>query len=266
MIKSTFSIFPGIGPRSERHLWKSGVFTWREFLDRAEIPGFSPARKAALDGHVAAAADALDSGDTRYFNQLLGPAGAWRMWNTLADEALCLDIETDGATAERGVVTVAGFYSHGEYRRYVLGANLTAGALREEFAGARLLVTYFGTGFDVPYLKAVYPTLEIDLPHFDLCPAGHKVGLKGGLKKVEQTVGIQREEDLVGISGYEAVLLWRAHMMGADGALETLIRYNREDTVNLHALAWIIYERLRDSTGLPGFIASTPGGPPHPKA
>ena len=267
MINSTFTIFPGIGERSERHLWESGVFTWDDFLGREGVPGFSAARKAGLDGYVRAAVEALNSGDTRYFIPLLGPAGAWRLWNSLAGEALCLDIETDGGTADNGAVTVAGFYSHGEYRRYVRGVDLTRAALEEEFREARLLVTYFGSGFDVPYLKSVYPGLRIDMPHFDLCPAGHKVGLKGGLKKVEQLVGIQREEALVGISGFEAVLLWQAHKRGVEGALETLVGYNREDTVNLHALAWIIYERLREATGLPGFIASHASKvQPHPKA
>jgi uncharacterized protein YprB with RNaseH-like and TPR domain len=267
MIKSTFSIFPGIGERFERHLWRNGVFTWNDFLARDSIPGFSAARKAGLDGHVSAALESLGKGDTRYFIPLLGPAGVWRLWNSLAEEALCLDIETDGSTADHGVVTVAGFYSHGEYRRYVRGESLSRAALEAEFREARLLVTYFGTGFDVPYLKAVYPGLRIDMPHFDLCPSGHKVGLKGGLKKVEQLVGIQRADELVGISGFEAVLLWQAHKRGVEGALDTLIGYNREDTVNLHALAWIIYERLREATGLPGFIASAPKeGQPHPKA
>ncbi len=50
MITSTFSIFPGIGPRTERRLWGMGIFTWRDFLVRRGIPGFSKARKAEADG------------------------------------------------------------------------------------------------------------------------------------------------------------------------------------------------------------------------
>lgn len=256
MLENTFTIFPGIGPRTERHIWRMGVFTWREFLGRERIPGLSPARKAVLDAHVREAEAMLDAGDFSGLGALLGPGEAWRMWAVLADEALCLDIETDGNPASSGMVTVAGFYSRGGYRAYVAGRDLTGRALRAEFSGARLLVSYFGGGFDLPYLNACYSGLDTGIPHFDLCPAGHRVGLKGGLKKVEKTVGIRRPDEVEGMSGYEAVLLWRAHMEGEEGALETLVGYNREDTVNLHTLAWIIYEKLREAAGLPEVMAA----------
>lgn len=267
MIRNTFLILPGVGPARERRLWEMGVFGWREFLAKRSVPSFSPARKASLDSQVESAAAALESGDYGYFKGLLGASWVWRLWDELAEDAVCFDIETDGGPPHEGGLTVAGFYSHGEYRSYVRGVNLDKGALDAEFRDARLLVSFFGGGFDLPYLKAAYPGLDVDRPHFDLCPAGHRVGLKGGLKKVEKIVGISRGEDVDGLGGYEAVLLWRAHMEGEPGALERLVSYNREDTVNLHALAWIIYEKLRECSGLPAILSgSLPSGPSHPKA
>lgn len=256
MLSNTFTIFPGIGERTERHIWNSGVFTWRDFLDRKRIPGFSPARKDTLDLHVREAEAMLEAGDFPGLGALLAPGEAWRMWDLLASEALCFDIETDGNPSSSGMVTVAGFYSCGEYRAYIDGHGLNGSALREEFSGARLLVSYFGGGFDLPYLRACYTGLEREIPHFDLCPAGHRVGLKGGLKSVEKQLGIHRPSEVEGMSGYEAVLLWRAHKAGDTRALETLVGYNREDTVNLHTLAWIIYEKLRGATGLPAIMAA----------
>jgi uncharacterized protein YprB with RNaseH-like and TPR domain len=255
MIGNTFCIFPGIGQRTERYLWKCGVLSWPDFLGRKHIPGFSDRRKAALDVYVSRAAAAFESGNFRYFLPLLGPSGAWRLWETLSPDALCMDIETDGKSAAEGSVTVVGFYSHGEYRPYVAGKNLTPDAVQLELEGAGLLVTYSGGGFDIPYLKACYPELCFDMPHLDLCPAGHKAGLKGGLKKVEKLVGISRPDEVDGLSGYEAVLLWQAHKCGDEGALDTLVKYNREDTMNLHALARIIYGRLMYATGLPSCIS-----------
>lgn len=251
MIDSTFCIFPGIGQRTERYLWKCGVLTWPDFLGRKHIPGFSDKRKAALDVYVAQAMSALESGNFRYFLPLLGPAGAWRLWETLSGDALCMDIETDGKGAAEGLVTVVGFYSHGEYRSYVYGRNLTPDAIQDELEEAGLLVTYSGCGFDIPYLKACFRELRFDMPHLDLCPAGHKAGLKGGLKKVEKLVGISRPDEVDGLSGYEAVLLWQAHTGGAEGALDTLVSYNREDTANLHVLACKVYERLVLASGFP---------------
>jgi len=69
-----------------------------------------------------------------------------------------------------------------------------------------------------------------------------KIGLSGGLKQVEQDIGIER--DRPDISGRDAVRLWREHEQGRDGALETLVSYNREDTVNLKELAETATNRL----------------------
>jgi uncharacterized protein YprB with RNaseH-like and TPR domain len=69
-----------------------------------------------------------------------------------------------------------------------------------------------------------------------------KIGLSGGLKQVEKDIGIER--DRPDISGRDAVRLWREHESGRDGALETLISYNREDTVNLRTLADEVTTRL----------------------
>jgi uncharacterized protein YprB with RNaseH-like and TPR domain len=53
---------------------------------------------------------------------------------------------------------------------------------------------------------------------------------------------------LDGLSGREAVQLWQAYRLGHDSALETLLRYNREDIINLKPLAGLAYKRLREKT------------------
>lgn len=256
MIRNSFQILPGVGRARERRIWESGVFTWREFIDAPALPQFTGPRKELLSEMLQDAEDALHAGEFEYLTGLLGSSGIWRIWPELADGALCIDIETDGEPAHDGGLTVAGFYSHGEYRPYVKGRGLSRDAVQEEFDKARLIVSFFGGGFDIPYLRSVYPGLRVDAPHFDLCPAGHRVGLRGGLKKVEKVVGITRADEVEGLGGFEAVLLWRAHENGRQGALDRLVSYNREDTENLHALAWIIYEKLRESTGLPELMAN----------
>ena len=62
-----------------------------------------------------------------------------------------------------------------------------------------------------------------------------KQKLKGGLKKVEQKLGIAR--DTAGMDGWMAVRLWWDYVNNDDKeALDTLLDYNREDVVNLRAL------------------------------
>ena len=65
--------------------------------------------------------------------------------------------------------------------------------------------------------------------------------MKGGLKGVEKQLGISRESE--GVDGLEAIRLWNRYLYSADlEALETLLRYNLEDVVNLKTLKEILNE------------------------
>jgi len=252
MLDGSFVIFPGVGLKTEKRIWSEGVLDWRSFIKARKLPGLSGARKSFMDELARDAMRARESEDYGYFGELLSGGESWRLWPELRDEAVCFDIETDGLPAPIGSLTVAGFYSHGEYRAYVQGINLSREAIEAELSQARLMVSFFGNGFDLPFIRASYPGIRADAVHFDLCPAGHRVGLRGGLKKVERMLGIQRGDDVAGMDGYEAVLMWKAYLSGRKGALDRLVEYNREDTVNLHTLADVLYGKLRADSGFPG--------------
>lgn len=70
------------------------------------------------------------------------------------------------------------------------------------------LVTFFGSVFDIPYLCAKFPGLRLPPWHFDLCFAARRLALQGGLKHIEQTLGIERSESIRGLDGWDAVRLW----------------------------------------------------------
>jgi uncharacterized protein len=79
----------------------------------------------------------------------------------------------------------------------------------------------------------------------DLCHALKRLGYRGGLKKIESEVGLLRSPETRGLSGWDAVRLWREYRYGSAEALELLLRYNREDVVNLQALMELAYDGLR---------------------
>jgi uncharacterized protein YprB with RNaseH-like and TPR domain len=59
--------------------------------------------------------------------------------------------------------------------------------------------------------------------------------LYGGFKVVEQQLGIPRR--LRGIGGAQAAMLWWRYQIDHDGkALDLLLKYNKEDVLNLMAL------------------------------
>jgi len=158
-----------------------------------------------------------------------------------------LDIETTGLSAYNDHITLIGAYREGEVIQLVRGLNLDEKNLAELFSGTDQVVTFNGTSFDLPFIKKKFPDTELGTPrHKDLMYLGWKCGYKGGLKKIEKAVGIQRGDDL---NGRDAIDLWYKYEDKKDlKALDTLLEYNRKDVVNLVELEKILewkYEKQR---------------------
>ena len=76
------------------------------------------------------------------------------------DSVRYLDIETTGLSAHRHDVTVVGIYDGQDFRALVRGHDLTERTLRDALDGCKLLVTYFGSAFDVPFLSVNFPNVR----------------------------------------------------------------------------------------------------------
>jgi uncharacterized protein YprB with RNaseH-like and TPR domain len=62
------------------------------------------------------------------------------------------------------------------------------------------------------------------------------LGLRGGLKSIEEQLGLIRDPAVQGLNGFDAVLLWKNYQWGDESALERLILYNTMDIVQLKPL------------------------------
>lgn len=255
MIKNTFCILNGIGERLERRLWRQGILTWRNFLEKEAIDLISPERKAFFDATLRSAMMELEMGNSQYFARTIKRREHWRLYDVFKGEALCLDIETNGLLpGNGGYVTLIGLYDGYDWRYLLAGENLNSKSLRKELSGYKYLITYYGSSFDIPFLQREFPDIRFEMPHFDLCFAARKLGFKGGLKRLETELGIVRDSSVQGMNGYDAVRLWEFSRRGSREALNLLINYNREDTVNLFSIAERLYSMLRESTGIEEFI------------
>lgn len=244
MLESTFIFLKGIGESTEKRLWENGINTWDTFLASPTIPYISPARKILYDREVEQATENLTTRNAKFFARRLKPRDHWRLFKAFRSRTAFLDIETTGDPPETGEITLVGIYGNGSMTTLVRGESLNGPRLNHELAQYDLLVTFFGSGFDLPYIRTKFPGVVLDHPHFDLCFAARRLGYKGGLKHIEHVVGLQRPMHLEGLSGWDAVQLWRAWCAGDCRASEKLREYNEADTKNLEPLAEFLYDKL----------------------
>ncbi len=261
MIESTFLFLNGIGRTTERRLWDQGIPTWREFLQQSSVRGLSAGRKALYDMEVQLAREQHALDNPRFFSSCLKARDQWRLYEWLRHRAVFLDIETAGGPY--GDVTVVGLFGNGRMLSLVRGDTLTEARLCDEVSQYDLIVTFFGSGFDLPYLQAMFPRFRIDQPHLDLCFAAKQLGLRGGLKQIERMVGIEREGALQSMDGWDAVRMWTRWRHSRDTeALELLLAYNEADCVNLQPLADLVYcqllQQCRPELELPRFTIRQP--------
>jgi uncharacterized protein YprB with RNaseH-like and TPR domain len=102
------------------------------------------------------------------------------------------------------------------------------------------------------------------MPHFDLCFAASRLGLRGGLKQIEREMGIERDPALRGLDGWDAVRLWSQWRRGDRRALDLLLAYNAADTENLVPLTELLYKGMLSRFGPPSIGASSASPSSHP--
>ena len=150
-----------------------------------------------------------------------------------------LDIETTGLYPHESRITVIGIYfCNGDDGKLVqlYDHNLDCDNLLRAMEGTEQVFTYNGSRFDIPFIRArLGPDLEAMHLHTDLMYKCWDLNLRGGFKKVLQHLGIFRETE--GLSGMDAIHLWQLYKKENDrDALDLLLRYNRDDIVNLRQL------------------------------
>lgn len=250
MIEHTFQIVPSVGAKKERMLWEDGIRTWDDFVSADSVRGIRDEAKGRGDALLTQASELLEEGDSLLLSDMVPKSEHWRMYRRFRDDAAYLDIETDGLSRD-ALVTVVTVHRPSGTVTLTEGIDLTPDALADALEGAKILVTFNGSCFDVPVLRNSFPEVDLDIPQYDLRFASRKVGYRGGLKHLEIEMGITRDEEIEGVDGAAAVRLWNMWVRHGDrDALDILTEYNRADTVNLERIADSVYERLvRDYAG-----------------
>lgn len=231
MLTHSFCCFRGVSVEAERKLWAAGCLEWRQLGFATHV--FSARKQKAILGQLAEMQTALSARLAGYFLARLPCGYRLRAWPTFRERTLFVDIETTGLGRD-ACITVIGVWRDGVLEHFVRGINL------EQFlrvAGeAELVVSFNGVRFDWPAIEREFGC-TLAVPHIDLLHEARAHGYAGGLKHIEQLVGIVRTEEEEG-DGMLAVELWRhyeAHREKA--ALRRLLAYNACDVTSLVFLA-----------------------------
>jgi uncharacterized protein len=247
MLESTFQIVAGIGERRERRLWEAGFTHW---CDLAEAPPrVLPDRlRDPLLGAAIVLAEAVEAGAVETVAAALPPRERWRMFAAFAERAVYLDIETLGTDGSQAL-TAIGLLDRNGPRILLPWQGLES--FPEQIPPGSLLVTFNGAAFDLPVLERFFPGWRAPAAHIDLCPLLARLGERGGLKAIEERLGLGRPDHLRGLTGWGAASLFRWAGRGDRAALRLFAEYNLYDTVNLRTLMALAYNRAVEALGVP---------------
>ena len=238
MITQSFIFLERIGNKLEQNIWKNGVNDWNNFLAKKYIKGLSRHRKLYYDRKILNARKALYNFDSTYFLGILPQSEMWRLYDFFREDAVFLDIETTGLSKSNDDITVFGLYDGINAKIMIKGINIDYNALKKELQRYKLIVTFNGASFDLPFIEKRYPGLIPKIPNFDVKSVTDRLGLKGGLKNIEKLLGIKRSNVVDKFYGGDALTLWRMYRAtGDDYYLNLLVEYNEYDIINLKIVA-----------------------------
>lgn len=240
LLPRTFVHCQGVGPRTERSLWQEGAGSWEAYLADQHAFRLSRLIRERLTPLVEESIERLAVRDHAWFATTLPSREHWRALPAFRSRIAYLDIETDGGYRPENL-TVVGVYDGIRLTQYVRGDNLDL--VPEALEDRAILVTFVGTQFDLPFIRRAF-RLRTPQIHIDLCHVLKQLGIRGGLKRIERQLGIERDPLAQGLNGNDAVKLWWDYLRGNDDALSPLLAYNAADVVNMEILLEYAYPRL----------------------
>ena len=247
MIQNSFIFLERVKRGLEENLWKQGINSWDSFLAANKVRGLSVSRKKYYDRKILEARKALYNFDSSYFKKILPQSEYYRLYDFFKDDCVFLDIETTGLDSKNDDITVIGLFDGISTKTMIKNINLDYKILQNELKSYKLIVTFNGSSFDVPFINKIYPNLLPNIPNFDVKSVTDRLNLKGGLKEIERKLGIKRGKIVEKFYGGDALTLWRMYKAtGDDYYLKLLVEYNEEDIVNLKKIADYCVEKLKN--------------------
>ena len=245
LIQNSFIFLERVKRGFEENLWNQGIYTWDSFLNSKKVNGLSNRRKLYYNRKILEARKQLYNFNSTYFKNILPQSEYYRLYDFFKEDGVFLDIETTGLDMKNNDITLIGLFDGVNTKTMIKNINFDYKTLKNELKKYKLIVTFNGSSFDVPFINKLYPNLLPDIPNFDVKSITDKLGLKGGLKEIEKKLGIKRNKIIEKFYGGDALKLWKMYRAtGDDYYLKLLVEYNEEDIVNLKTIADYCVKKL----------------------
>jgi uncharacterized protein YprB with RNaseH-like and TPR domain/predicted nuclease with RNAse H fold/dephospho-CoA kinase len=245
VITSTFCHLRGIGTDREQALWKSGVATWDDFERTYQpqlslIVGSNGATAALRELELSRAA--LEMRQLDYFADRLPKREHYRLAYAFPEETIFLDIETTGLSRYYDYITLVGLSQGMSYSVHMRGCDPKP--LIDAINAAKVVVTFNGSLFDLPFLRQEFAAIQIPKIHVDLRFLARRAALTGGQKELEEKLSIRRPREISNVRGDSAPVLWHRFRRGDEDSLRRLIIYNHSDVQGMKEIFDVVAGRL----------------------
>ena len=249
-LRRTFLHLPRIGVRTEQRLWREGIRTWDDLeAARPEAPDLFSRTSSPLLKAIDASRKALEEQDAAFFAGRLPSREHFRIAAEFPTQTVFVDIETTGLSLYYDKITLVGCAQDDRYACHIMGiGNDRSSAAIDLVEGAKCLVTFNGTVFDLKFLAKYLPVLRLPAAHVDLRYLVRRASLTGGQKNVEKALGINRPGDIGEVDGVRAVLLWYEYISGNLESGRQLVRYNHADVEGMKPILDHAIARIADIT------------------
>lgn len=251
MLIHTFQHIRGITAKRELAFWQSGIVTWKDYeknLHR-QFSLFDEDILSMPDSPLFLSRLALEKQDIDFFANNLPNNEHYRIAATFPEKTMFLDIETTGLSKHYDKITLVGWSMGKVFGAYIQGGSDVA--FKKAVAQAKILITFNGSLFDLPFIKQEFGELNLPICHVDLRFLSKRVGLSGGQKAIEAEIGVVRPNNLQNIAGEAAPVLWYKYRWGDMKALKQLIQYNHADIEGMKVIFDTVVDRMLDKFKAP---------------
>ena len=254
MLQHTFLHLDGLGVIKERQLWNAGVKTIGDYSKaQNDQLSFDFSEKNKNGSAVQLTVNALLEKNSAFFADRLPSTEFYRIAATYPAETVFIDLETTGLSHYYDEITVIGVLRGNSFDYYVKGqSDARLKKVLNIIENAKCIVTFNGALFDLKFLRKEHPDLQIPKAHIDLRFFARRFGYSGGQKKTEFDLGIKRSDEVVGVAGEQAPLLWHEYKLGDNKSGSLLVEYNRADVLGMqHILNHLISIKVSALEGFP---------------